>query len=87
MNQKLTVYDGVLAALYLVIIIIGIIMCINHGLGATVFHMIGIAACICGVFVTKTVKYKSEIKRHIGELIFVGVMLVVSVLTVIGTIA
>ncbi len=85
-NEKLTIYDAVLAVFYLVIIAVGIVMCVNHGLGGTLFHLIGITACIWGVLVTKLMKYRTEIKDHLGELVFIAVMCITSVLTVVGTI-
>lgn len=83
-NEKLTVYDGVLAVLYIVIILMGIFMCFTHGLGGTVVHMAAIAACIFGVMAAKLLKYRGEFKRHIGELVFIGVMCIAAALTFVG---
>ncbi len=85
-NEKLTIYDAVLSVFYLIIIAVGVVMCINHGLGGTLFHLIGITACIWGVLVTKLMKYRTEIKNHLSELVFIVVMCIASVLTVLGTI-
>ncbi|MBE6572521.1 MAG: hypothetical protein E7656_09775 [Ruminococcaceae bacterium] len=84
-NEKLTVFDAVLAALYLVIIAIGVVMCITHGLGGTVYHLLALTVCIWGVLAAKILKYRKDIKGHVGELIFIAVMCVVSVLTLVGT--
>ncbi len=85
-NEKLTLYDGILAALYVIIIAIGIVMCSTHGLGGTLAHLIIISLCICGVFAVKLIKYRRCLKAHISELIFVGVLSVGSVVTIIGTV-
>ena len=84
-NEKLTVFDAVLAALYLVIIVIGVIMCTTHGLGGTLYHLVTLTVCIWGVLAAKILKYRKDIKSNIGELVFVAVMCVVSVLTLVGT--
>ena len=84
-NEKLTVYDGVLAVLYLIIIAFGIFMCINHGLGGTVVHLAVITACIWGVLATKLLKYRTEIRDHLGELVFIAVMSIAAVITLVGT--
>ena len=86
-NEKITGYDGILAVFYLIIIVMGVIMCVNHGLGGTLLHLITITLCVWGVFAVKIIKYRSNIKAHISEFIFVGVMCVFSVFTLIGTIA
>ena len=84
-NEKLTVFDAVLAALYLVIIVIGVIMCTTHGLGGTLYHLVTLTVCIWGVLAAKILKYRKDIKSNIGELVFVAVMCVVSMLTLVGT--
>ena len=84
-NEKLTVFDAVLALLYLVIIVIGVIMCTTHGLGGTLYHLVTLTVCIWGVLAAKIFKYRKDIKDNIGELVFVAVMCVVSVLTLVGT--
>lgn len=85
-NEKLTLYDGILAALYVIIIAIGIVMCATHGLGGTLTHLVIISLCICGVFAVKLIKYRSSLKAHISELIFIGALSVGSVVTIIGTV-
>lgn len=85
-TEKLTIYDGVLAVLYLVIVTIGIYMCVKHGLGGTMLHLAILTACILGIFGIKIAKYKDELKNHLGELVFVGVMSVFSVLAFMGNI-
>ena len=52
-NEKLTVFDAVLALLYLVIIVIGVIMCTTHGLGGTLYHLVTLTVCIWGVLAAK----------------------------------
>lgn len=83
-NDKLTIHDAVLAILYIIIIAIGIVMCVNHGLGSTVIHLVVITLCIFGVLAAKLMKHKSAIKEHLGEIVFVAVMGVFSVFALIG---
>ena len=64
-NEKLTLYDGILAALYVIIIAIGIVMCATHGLGGTLTHLVIISLCICGVFAVKLIKYRRSFKAYI----------------------
>lgn len=84
-SEKLTVYDGVLAVLYLIIVAVGVFMCINHGLSGTLAHIIGITVCIWGIFVTKILKYRTQLRDHLVELAFVAVMSIASVITLVGT--
>ena len=83
-NEKLTVYDGVLSVLYLIIVAIGVFMCIKHGLGGTMGLLAVISACVFGILAVKIAKYKDSLKEHIGELVFIAAMCVFSVIAFWG---
>ena len=85
-KENLTIYDAVLAVFYVIIILAGIVMCVNHGLGATLFHLVVITVSVWGVFAAKFLKYRSEIRCHLGEFVFIGFMGIVSLLALVGTI-
>ncbi len=83
-EKKLTVHDVFLALFYAIIIAVGISLCIERGLNANITHLIAVTVSVIGAFVTKLLKYRKEIKAHITDIGFAGIM---SVLGVFATVS
>lgn len=83
-EKKLTVHDVFLALFYAIIIAVGISLCIERGLNANITHLIAVTVSVIGAFITKILKYRNELKAHIADIGFAGIM---SVLGVFATVS
>ena len=83
-DRPLTVHDLFLGIFYAIIIFIGVILCFNKGLNANITHLLAVTVSVIGVFVLKMAKFRRELRFHITDITFAGIM---SVLAVIATIA
>lgn len=82
-DKKLTVHDVFLAIFYAIIIAVGISLCVVRGLNATNMHLFAVTVSVVGVFVLKLLKYRGQLKAHIADISFAGIM---SVLALFATV-
>ncbi len=85
--EPLTRLDGILAILYVIILLVGITLCLSHGQSATVFHVIAVTACLIGITALKFGKYRGALRTHILELVFLCALSACSLVAMISWIA
>ena len=83
-EKKMTLHDLFLGILYAVIVYIGVSLCINRGLNANVWHLVAVTISVIGVFGIKLHKFRDELKAHIMDLSFVGIL---SILAIFATVS
>lgn len=82
-REPLTYHDGFIAVFYLIIIFVGVLLCLSRGKNASLSHLIAVSISIWGVLVFKLAKYKSCLKKHAGDLVFVGFLCAVALFALI----
>lgn len=85
-EEKLTLYDAFLAIFYLIIVVVGISLCISRGQNASPAHLFAVTISICATLVLKLLKYKGNLKEHMGDIIFVAILVVLAIFAIITTV-
>ena len=85
-QEKLTVYDIFLAVFYLIIVVVGVNLCITRGQNAGPAHLAAVTISVCATLVIKLIKYKGNIKEHLGDIVFVALIAALAIFAVITTI-
>lgn len=83
----LTRLDGILAILYVIVLVVGITLCLSHGRATTVFHVIAVTACLIGITALKFGKYRGALRTHVPELVFLCALSACSLVAMISWIA
>ena len=83
-DKKMTLHDLFLGMLYAVIVYIGVSLCISRGLNANIWHLVAVTVSVIGVFGIKLHKFRDELKAHVMDLLFVGIL---SLLAIFATIS
>ena len=78
-NKFFTIYDKLCAIFYLFIVIIGVMLCFDHGRSAGMGELFAVFVSVTAVFALKLLKRKNtDIDDGLGAIAFSGAMSVLS---------
>ncbi len=85
-EEKLTVYDAFLAVFYLIIVVVGVSLCISRGQNASPAHLFAVTVSVCATLVLKLLKYKGNLKAHMGDIVFVAILVALAIFAIVTTV-